>query len=68
MERRYALASAGIDLEKLLHIVGELLSIDPSIIPGPSKRRDIVKARSLACYWASSELGLTMSELAKLMT
>ena len=65
MEKKYALAAEGVDLERLLQVVGNLLSIDPRRIPGPSKLRDIVKARSLVCYWGSSELGLSMTQMAE---
>ncbi len=65
MEKKYALAAEGVDLERLLRVVGKLLSIDPRRIPGPSKLQDIVKARAQVCYWGSSELGLTMTQLAE---
>lgn len=65
MERKYALAAHGVDLEQLIHVAAELLSIQPERIFGPWKSRDVVKARSLICYWGASELGLTLTRLAK---
>jgi chromosomal replication initiation ATPase DnaA len=65
LERKYALAAEGVDLDQLLQIVGRLMSVDPRRIPGTSKLRDIVKARSLVCYWGAAELGLTLTEMAK---
>lgn len=64
MERRYALAAQGVDLGQLVRFASKLLSIRPERIAGPGKARDVVKARSLICYWGTSELGLTMTHLA----
>ena len=67
MDRKYAMAAEGVTIEKLMQFVGKLLSIDPSRIAGRSKMPDIVKARSLVCYWGTSELGLTMTQLSKIL-
>jgi len=31
----------------------------------PGKKRSILKARSLLCYWSVSELGMSLSSLAR---
>ena len=41
------------------------MSVEPQALIGPCKVRIIVKARCLLCYWAVSELGLSMTELAQ---
>lgn len=64
MERKYAVASQGVDLGQLIASVTRHLSIQPDRIVGPGKSRDVVLARSLICYWGSTELGLTMTRLA----
>jgi len=64
MERKYALASHGVDLDTLIHLVAKLLSIPPKRIFGSGKLRNQVMARRLICYWGSMELGLSMTGLA----
>ena len=65
LDRKYALAAQGVDLAQLVQSVAELLSIPPESVIGAWKSRDIVKARRLICYWAVSELGLSMTRVAK---
>ncbi|MCD6585690.1 MAG: transposase [Desulfobacteraceae bacterium] len=64
MQRKYALAARGIDLNYVVVVVSDLFSIHSEDIVGPCKQRDIVKARMLVCYWAVRELGLSMTEVA----
>lgn len=40
------------------------MGLEPKEIPIASKQRNIVNARSLFCYWAVQELGVSMSRLA----
>jgi hypothetical protein len=44
--------------------VSSLPSISPQALVRPCKERSIVKARGLVCYWAVSELGLSMTAVA----
>ncbi|OEU65234.1 MAG: transposase [Desulfobacterales bacterium PC51MH44] len=67
LEHKYALAAQGVDLEHLIQITADLLSIDPKIIFGSWKTRNAVKARSLICFWGVSELGLTLTYIAKIL-
>lgn len=64
MERKYALSAKGIGFDDLLHAVAEHLEILPEDILRPGKTRARVFARSLFCFWATRELGKTMTELA----
>lgn len=57
-ERRYRLKAAGYDLDKLIEKVCDLIDMKPDQIPLPGKKPKQVRARSLVCYWAVSELGL----------
>jgi hypothetical protein len=63
MERKYALAAQGVDLDRLIQLTAELLCIHPKRIFGPGKSRDVVKARNLICHWGALELKLTMTHL-----
>ena len=65
MKRKYHLRAKGVDLETVAARVSELTDIDKSQIFLPGKERNRVRARSLFCYWAVRELGISMSELSK---
>ncbi len=65
MDQKYELKAHGITIEQLIHAVADLLSLRSKQIYGTSKTREIVKARNLICYWGSSGLGLTMTDLSK---
>ncbi len=64
MEKRYALRSRGFDLEKTASRVAEVLGVEDEEVWAKGRYRRIVEARSLLCYWAVRELGVTMSSLA----
>jgi len=64
LEKKYSLRSQGYDLYKLADRVAEIVLIEPEIIFQPGKQPQKVKARSLFCYWAVRELGITMAVLA----
>lgn len=64
MERRYALRARGMDLDRVVSRVSEVLGVRPEEVWAEGKYRRIVEARSLLCYWAVRELGLPMSSLA----
>lgn len=65
MAGQYALKSKGIDLPRLQRLAAALTNISPEVLAGPSKSRNIVKARILVCYWAARDLGLTMTDIAQ---
>jgi hypothetical protein len=64
LEGRYWLAAAGMDLEAVASRVAEVLHVDPAVVWKKGKYPDIVRARSLFCYWAVRELGITNRALA----
>ena len=65
MNRRDRLRIAGYGLEELAGDVADKFDIDPARIFEAGKYPRIVQARSLFCYWAVRELGLTATALAK---
>jgi len=67
METRNSLRAMGFNLEKLIGRVCSLMKMEDWQILKPSKERTRVKARSLLCYWAVRELGLSMAELSRKM-
>ena len=64
-ERKSLLKSHGWDLDKLAAHVAKVLGIDVSVVWSAGKYRHIVEARSLLCYWAVRDLGVSMTSLAK---
>ena len=67
MERRYQLQVQGFDIQKTVQRVVKLLEIDPQEILLTGKQPLRVKARSMVCYWADKDLGMTGTEIAKLL-
>lgn len=65
MERKYALQAAGLDLDGLAKIVAGITGVKPSRIFSPGKDRGRVRARSLLCFWANRELGISLAQLSR---
>lgn len=65
MEKRYALRSSGFDLARVASRVSQVLKVKPAEVWAEGKYQRIVEARSLLCYWAVRELGVSMSCLAR---
>jgi putative transposase len=64
MERKTALVAQGIDLQRVIDLVADLMSMPRERIVGSGKSADQVKARRLICYWGTTQLGLTMTGVA----
>ena len=60
-ERHYELKRRGYDLDRIAEIYG----MEPHEIFPKGKQQRKVKARSLVCFWAVSELGMSNRELAR---
>ena len=65
MERRTRLRAKGVDLETVAARVSALLKVEAGQIERPGKERQRVSARSLYCFWAVRELGISLSELSR---
>ena len=63
MEREYRIRALGFDTEKIIERVSEVLGIAPAQVTAAGKCRDTVRARSLVCYWAVGECGISMASL-----
>ena len=63
-ERRYSLAAQGIDLDAVARRVCEVLKVAMQDLFAPGKERTRVRARSLYCYFAVRELGVSQTDLA----
>jgi len=65
MERRHKVRARGFDLDRVGERVCEVLELDKSSLRAGGKDRTRVRARSLFCYWASRELGISQADLAR---
>lgn len=65
LERKFHLKAQGVDCDKVVSRIADLLQISPSVVLLKGKKREIVAARSLFCFWISTELGLSQAWLAR---
>jgi hypothetical protein len=65
LERKYRVRSQGYDLEKIRDRVSTVLGIERDKAFSSGKNRLTVRARSLLCYWAVRECGMSMASLAR---
>jgi putative transposase len=64
-ERKYRLKVKGIHVDRIAARVAEIVGIDPAEVWAAGKQHKVVQARSLLCYWTTSELGLSQAWLSK---
>jgi putative transposase len=64
-ERRYKLKRLGYDLDRIGRRVAEIYAMHPSEFLSKGKQPPKVKARSVFCFWAVKEMGMSLRELAK---
>ena len=64
-ERNYELRRLGYDADRIASRVAAICEIEVNDIVLKGKQRKRVKARSLFCYWAVRELGMSLTELAR---
>ena len=65
MKKKYDLQARGYRITDIAVRVAEVLGIDQEKVWAAGRHREIVQARSLFCYWAVRELGLTMISLSR---
>jgi len=59
------LKSKGMDVDKIASHVSRLMGLALEDVWAAGKQQNIVNARSLLCYWAVRELGVSMSSLSR---
>ena len=64
-ERHYQLEAEGFTVNQVAKRVASILDIKREHVWKKGKHPQTVEARSLLCYWAVSELGVTTTELAR---
>ncbi len=65
LDRKYRLKALGYDVDKIIERVADLFDIEPQEILQTGKQPLRVQARSLVCYWAVSELGISATEVGR---
>ena len=64
-ERRHKLRLQGYNLDRIAERVSEVLGMKPDEVYSKGRQDRKVMARSLLCFWAARELGLSHTTLAK---
>ena len=54
----------GYDADRIVKRVAEIYHMDERAVLSRGKQQQKVKARSLFCFWATKELGISLRELA----
>ena len=67
LERKSWYRKEQVDLQKLISVVADALAIERGEVCASGKRPHHVEARSLLCFWAVREVGLTATSLAKFL-
>jgi REP element-mobilizing transposase RayT len=65
LKKKYELQAHGFSLTDISSRVAEVLDVDEDKAWAAGRSRETVQARSLLCYWAVRELGVTMISLAR---
>jgi len=65
LERRYRLKAEGFDLYRVAERVAAVMKIPLELVWEKSRRPRVVDARDLLCFWASKELVMNKTDLAK---
>jgi len=63
--RKYELKRLGYDVSRIVKTVAEVCQPKEDDILSKGKQKEKVKARSLLCFWAVRELGMSLTELAR---
>jgi len=64
-ERQYELKRRGYDLEVIAKKVAQICGVKEEEVFSKGRQKDKVRVRSLLCYWAAREAGISLRTLAK---
>jgi len=65
LERKYLLKARGHDFYTVVDRVAQVLGINRAEVLSSGRQPHKVQVRSLVCFWASRELGMSMVQLSK---
>jgi putative transposase len=63
-KRKYRLKAEGYDLKKLINRIAEITGVSSTQILDNQRDKKRTDARSILCFWAKEELGITQRQLA----
>ena len=64
-EKEYRLRAKGVDVGRIAERVADIMGMTPESVWASGRQPGIVQARSLLCYWATSELGISQTWLSR---
>ena len=64
-KEKYRLKTSGVDLNFIAQRIAAILDISAEDVWQEGRYKNLVKARSLLCYWAVRELGESMTSMAR---
>ncbi len=64
LENSYRLKSEGFELNNIAERVAQVLDLPLEIVWEKNRHPQVVQARSLLCYWATRDLGISTTEIA----
>jgi REP-associated tyrosine transposase len=64
-DRKYLLKAGGYDFDTVVDRVAQVLGMNRAEVLSSGRQPHKVQARSLVCFWASRELGMSMIQLSK---
>ena len=67
IERRYKLEVQGYDIDRVVDMVSKIFELEQEDIWKPGNQPQRVMARSIVCYWAVRELGMSGTNVGKLL-
>ncbi len=65
LEKRSRMRLGGVDAQRAAARVGEIFGLSFSELSQGSRLRSVVRARSVLCYWAVKELGMSGAQAAR---
>jgi hypothetical protein len=65
VKRRTRLERSGWNLDRLMEHIARMCQLTVDELRGPRKARRQGEARSIACYWAVRELGVSATDVAR---
>lgn len=63
LNRRYALKAKGFDFMEVVNRAADIFGLTPSDVLRPGKYAATTRAKSVLCYWANKELGMTTVQI-----
>jgi hypothetical protein len=67
LERKYRLQIEGFGMKYVADRVSKIYGVDPKYILSKGRQKVKVESRNLFCFWCTRELGMTITEMARIL-